>query len=139
MKVACGSQMSKWKPSPSGSQVRESVRCSSGSQVQVEAKSKWKPSPSGSQVRESVRCPSEAKSSESQAKWKPGVKGCGGIEFVKVQQCEGVVDEVQDGSITWPCCLWCWCNLTMLVLDQVGTSLIRLVLDQAGGARQCWC
>ena len=30
-------------------------------------------------------------SGSSQAKWKPGVKGCKGIEFVKVQECkEGV-------------------------------------------------
>ena len=36
-----------------------------------------------------------------------------------VEVCEDV-DEVQDGSVAWPCCLWCWCSLTMLVLDQAG-------------------
>ena len=47
--------------------------------------------PSGSQVQAEARCPSEAKPSGSQAKWKPGVKGCKGIEFVKVQECkEGI-------------------------------------------------
>ena len=40
--------MSKWKPSPSGSQV------------QVEAKSKWKPNPSGSQVQLEVEDQDEA-------------------------------------------------------------------------------
>ena len=33
----------------------------------------------------------EAGPSGSQAKWKPGVKGREGIEFVKVQKCKGVV------------------------------------------------
>ena len=47
--------------------------------------------PTGPYVRESVRCPSEAKPSGGQAKWKPGVKGCEGIEFMKVQKSEGVV------------------------------------------------
>ena len=33
-----------------------------------------------------------------------------------VEVCEDA-DEEQDGSVAWPCCLWCWCSLTMRVLD----------------------
>ena len=47
-------------------------KCPSGSQIQAEVRCPG------------VRCPSEAKPSGSQAKWEPAVKGCKGIEFVKV-------------------------------------------------------
>ena len=53
-----------------------------------------------------------------------------------VEMCEDVVDEVQDGSVAWPCCLWYWCSLTRLVvLDHAGvdvTMLALATLDYAG-------
>ena len=45
-----------------------------------------------------------------------------------VEMCEDMVEEVQDGSVAWPCCLWCWCSLARLVaLDQAGVDGVGML------------
>ena len=59
--------------------------------------------------------------------------------YEDVEVCEDV-DKVQDGSVAWPCCPWCWCSLTRLVLHQTSawsgwwcsTMLALAMLDHAG-------
>ena len=37
-------------------------------------------------------------------------------------------DDVQDGSVAWPCCLWYWCSLTRLVvLDHAGVDGVGML------------
>ena len=58
-------------------------------------------------------------------------KGNGKDEAYQDKVCEYVwtevgedADDVQHGSVAWPCCLWCWCSLTRLVLDHAGVDVL---------------